>query len=209
MDKIEKQYPDKGSLLDVGAATGSFMTAAKKRGWNVSGVEISDFAAETGRQKGLDIKTGILENCGYEKEYFDIITLWDVFEHISNPQSTLAHIKKILKPGGLIVMNLPDSDSLFARLMGKKWALIIPPEHLHLFSIHNLKILLERNQFSLISKDTIGKKFKLAYVFHALYTIRHKKIWRKISNLIKKTPLNNLSVLINLRDNMFVIAKKQ
>lgn len=208
LDAIEHHYPSKGSLLDVGAATGSFLAAARERGWRVTGVEISPFAAEAGRNKGIDVRTGIVEEAEFAEQSFDVITLWDVFEHLPDPEQTLSYLRKLLKPSGLLVMNTPNAGSMYARLLGKRWVLIIPPEHLRLFTPHNLRILLERNGFSLILKDTISKRFKPAYIFQILYTVRHQKIWRNICDYIKKTPLNQFSIPINTRDNMFIIARK-
>lgn len=209
LEKIESQYPNKGRLLDIGAATGSFISAAKNRGWDVAGVEISEYAAEQGRKKGLDIKAGIVENCKFEQNSFDVITMWDVFEHLPDPDKTISYVGNLLKPNGLLVLNSPNAGSTYARLMGKHWALIIPPEHLHLFNKKNAKVLLDKCGFSVVATDCIGKKFKLAYVFQILYTVRHNQIWKKISDLIKKTPLNKVSFPINLRDNMFIIARKK
>lgn len=208
LESIERHYPSKGSLLDVGAATGSFLIAARERGWQVAGVEISPFAAQTGREKGIDLRTDIVEEAGFTENSFEVITLWDVFEHLPDPEKTLSYLRTLLKPNGLLVMNMPNADSMYAKLAGKHWTLIIPPEHLRLFNPDNLATLLTRNGFSMISRGSIGKRFKAAYIFQILYTIRHQKIWRKISDYIKTTPVNKLSIPINLKDNMFIIARK-
>ena len=103
---------------------------------------------------------------------------------------------------------MPNADSLYARLAGKRWTLIIPPEHLRLFNPSNLDTVLARNGFSMLARKSIGKRFTAAYIFQILYTIRHQKIWRTICDHIKMTPFNKVSIPINLRDNMFVIARK-
>lgn len=209
LDKIENYYPNKGNMLDVGAATGSFLSAAKNRGWSVAGAEISEYAAEQGRKKGLDIKTGIIENCNFAPNTFDVITMWDVFEHLPDPDKTISYIYNLLKPNGLLVMNSPDAGSIYARIMGKHWALIIPPEHLHLFNKKNAETLLNKCGFHIETIGRIGKKFKLAYIFQILYTVHHNNIWKEISDWTKKTPLNKISFPINLHDNMFIITRKK
>ncbi len=204
------QYrPQKGRLLDVGSATGAFVQAANEANWEAIGVEISDYAASEGRKKGLDIRTGIIETCGFDENSFDVITMLDVFEHLPNPVETLSHIKKLLRPGGLFVINIPDAGSAYARIMGKRWPLIIPPEHIHLFNINNLEMILDRGDFSIVTKHKIGKKFRPAYIFQILYTVRHQKIWKVISTKIRNTPLNSFEIPIHLRDNMFVISRKK
>ena len=208
INKIEKAKPGRGTLLDIGAATGAFVATAKKRGWVASGLEISEYAAAAGRAKGLDIKTGTVDSAEFSQQTFDIITLWDVFEHFPDPRAALVKIYSWLKPNGLLVLNLPDAGSVYARTMGKHWQLIIPPEHLHLFNVHNLAKLLQEYGFTVLATDKIGKKFKPAYILQILYTMRHQKIWKYLSEKIRKTPINQLSIPINLRDNMFVIFKK-
>lgn len=206
---IEANKPNRGTLLDIGAATGSFVAEAKKSGWIASGLEISEYAAAAGRKKGLAIKTGTVDSTDFSPESFDVITLWDVFEHFPNPRTALTKINTWLKPGGLLVMNLPDAGSWYAHTMGKHWQLIIPPEHLHLFNTHNLTKLLNEYTFTVVATDKIGKKFKPAYILQILYTIQHQRIWKFLSEKIRKTPLNKLSIPINLRDNMFIVSKKQ
>lgn len=208
LNKIEKYCSDKGSLLDVGAATGTFLLAAQSRGWLVRGVEISGYGAQQGQKKGLDVRLGTLDTIAFEPSSFNVITLWDVLEHVPDPAQTLKQIHALLKPGGLLVMNLPDAGSWFAHAAGRFWPLIVPPEHVCLFNLNNLERLLSRHQFSLIHKAKIGKRFKPAYIFQVMYTIKYQKIWKKIADAIKKTPLNRMSIPLKLRDNMFVIARK-
>lgn len=209
LDRIERLHSVKGALLDVGAATGAFVAAAKARGWDASGVEISDFAAGIGRKKGLSVQTGTLDSVTFAPESFDVVTLWDVFEHVPDPHRALEQIRTILKPGGLAVMNLPDAGSLYARMAGKCWPLIIPPEHMHLFREENLKNLLEAHGFAWLEKDKIGKSYTPAYVLQILSTIRGNPFWKRVSDRVRNTPLNKASLPIHLRDNMFVIARKR
>ena len=209
IDRIESLAPNKGRLLDVGAATGAFIAAAKARGWEVTGLEISNFAADVGKKKGLDIQTGTIESARFENASFDAVTLWDVLEHVRFPKHDLALVSKILKPGGVLAINTPDSGALFARLSGKWWPLLLPPEHIHLFSRMGLVELLKKNNFEVLSTARIGKKFKPAYILHMLSTVRNQKIWKRLSVFIEKTPLNRLQIPLNLRDNVFVVARKK
>ena len=199
----------KGRLLDVGAATGAFLSIAANAGWQVEGVEISNYAASAARQKGLNVHAGELENAPLAVSSFDAITMWDVFEHVRSPRATLDKVCHLLKPNGLLVINTPDAGSLHAHLRGNKWPLIIPPEHTYLFNRNNIARLLAEQGFAVVKFTTIGKRFTPAYIFQILYTNRHFKLWRVLSNFIKKTPLNNLAIPINLRDNMFVLARKR
>lgn len=207
--RIEGIMPNKGRLLDIGAATGVFMKTANDLGWKTTGVEISEFAAETARNKGLDVHTGTLDTVAFPPASFDVITLWDVFEHLPNPGKILDSVNLLLAPNGILVLNLPDAGSAYARVTGKRWPLIIPPEHLYLFGEKNLIKILEKHAFTMLLTDKIGKSYTPAYIFQILYTVQRKNIWKTISNWIRKTPINRLSIPIHLRDNLFLIAKKK
>jgi 2-polyprenyl-3-methyl-5-hydroxy-6-metoxy-1,4-benzoquinol methylase len=208
LDEIEKLAPGRGRLFEIGAATGTFLEAASRRGWRVSGVEISEYAAEKARAKGLDVRTGILEDLEFGGAQFDVVAMWDVLEHLPNPAATLKLANSLLKPGGLIALNTPNAGSFFAKLMGKRWHLIVPPEHLSYFGVDNLTKLLGKTGMSVRRVTCLGKKFTLQYVFKMLAT------WYKFSVLqwiAKKTQTNSLGKLalsINLRDNLFLIAEK-
>lgn len=206
---IEKYNHHKGVLLDVGAATGFFMDLGRKRGWETKGIEISEYAAKEAHKKGLDVVLGILENAGFRDNSFDAVTMWDVLEHLSDPLKFIKVVNSILKKGGILAINTPDSASLWARLFGKCWHLLIPPEHIFLFNKKSLRILFESNGFEILEIRKIGKSFRLPYVLSMLYSWQELRLWKKISELFQDNKfLNKISIPINFRDNIFVIARK-
>lgn len=208
LDHIERHSPSRGRLLDVGAATGAFVAAARSRGWDASGLEISDFAAGEGRQKGLEIRTGTLETVPFAPASFDVVTLWDVLEHVPEPVRTVEAIRAILKPGGLLALNTPDAGSVYAHLAGRWWPLIIPPEHLHLFRKENLRSLFFRHGFGWVADARVGKAYRPAYILQVLSSALRSAVFKRLSSWIARTPLNRFSIPLHLRDNLFVLARK-
>lgn len=206
---IENISGKKGKLFDVGAATGFFMFLARDYGFNVSGVEISDFAAKTARNKGLDVLTGTLSDISSGFGSYDAVTLLDVIEHMPDPESDIRIAGKMLNNGGLMIINTPDSGSLYAKMMGMKWHLIVPPEHIHYFNEKGIRSLLDRNSFETLLVTRIGKKFTLEYVFNMLFKWLKVKAFQDIAIKIKGTKLGTFSFPINFHDNMFVIARKK
>ena len=146
----------KGKLLDVGAATGHFLELARKNGWEASGIEISKYAAKKARKKGLEIAVGDFENHEFSENCFDAVTFWDVLEHFGKPDLAFKQARKILRTGGILAINTPDSRSVLARIFGKRWHAIVPPNHLNLFNCDNLKAVLEKNGFELRAGDLIS-----------------------------------------------------
>jgi SAM-dependent methyltransferase len=123
-----------GRLLDVGCATGIFLDGMRQFGWQVQGVEPTWSAVEYARRRfDLDVFHGRLEEARFPAQRFDAITLWDVLEHVHEPRPLLAEIVRLLRPGGLLVISLPNPDSLEARLLGPYWLGWDLPRHLNLF----------------------------------------------------------------------------
>lgn len=192
-------------LLDVGAATGFFVALAKEEGFDAHGIEISEHAAAKARGKGLDVKTGTLSDVS---GVFDCVTMLDVIEHVPDPRSELMNAAALLRKDGLLVINTPDSGSLVAQLLGKRWHLIVPPEHLYYFNRHAMKTLLEEVGFTVILERTIGKSFTPQYILKTLYKWTHLSAFDWLARLCQKTFLGRISIPLNLHDNMFVIARK-
>jgi dolichol-phosphate mannosyltransferase len=206
LDILNKIGMKKGKLLDIGAATGFFMNLAQKRGFDVVGVELSDFAAKKGREKGLNVITGDLISQKFPSEQYDVVTIFDVIEHVPNPKELIIEVKRILKKGGVIVMNTPDAGSFWARVWGKNWQLIVPPEHVNYFNIKNLSNYLSKNGFEVKLVSKIGKSFTIQYIINMLYKWSGLSIFKLKSN--PTSIFMKFSIPINLRDNFFIVSKK-
>lgn len=195
-------------ILDVGAATGYFLNLAWTRGWLVKGVEISPFASQLAKGKGIDVVNGVPGDLP-EGEQFDVITLWDVIEHLPDPNSDLALLAARLSLGGLLAVITPDSSALYARARGLAWHLLVPPEHINCFSRLGLGSLLARHGFKILSQQVPGKWFSLSYSFHILGTSTGHKIFERLSRLLGGSFLGKIALPINFRDNVLVIARKK
>src|SRR2546426_5645717 len=119
--EVEKRYGRKGRLLDVGCALGDFLLEAKAAGWDVAGVEISTFAAQRARARGLRVTAGRLEELDLPAASFDVITLYEALEHLTDPVATLAAVHRLLVPGGLLHLVTPNVGGVQARLLGRHW----------------------------------------------------------------------------------------
>ncbi len=160
---IEK-HARKGSVLDVGTAGGSFLAAAKKRGWNVHGCEPNRWLASWGkRHYGIDIRPGTIFDQKYKSNSFDLVTLWDVIEHTPDPSAVLKECNRVLKERGYLVVNYPDIGSFISRLMGRKW-LFLTSVHLYYFTRKTIKRMLEKAGFEVITVKPHFQKLKLGYV---------------------------------------------
>lgn len=144
-DRIIARVPQPGHILDVGCATGGFLQAMQQRGWQVQGIEPVPHAAAYARQQlGPVVQTGFLEDAAYADQQFDVVTLWDVLEHVADPLATLQEVARILKPGGLLAFSVPNPACLEASLFGAHWLGWERPRHLHLIPPKLVPAYLER-----------------------------------------------------------------
>jgi 2-polyprenyl-3-methyl-5-hydroxy-6-metoxy-1,4-benzoquinol methylase len=99
--KLAKRLPPAGAkVLDIGTASGAFLDAATKYGYDAWGLEPSMLRVDMGKRRGLQIEQGVIENHSFAPASFDMATLWDVIEHIPDPAAALRHVHALLKPGG-------------------------------------------------------------------------------------------------------------
>ena len=205
LKKLEALAPGK-RVFDVGAATGYFLDIAKREGWKTYGSEISPYAAATARSRGHEMTEGSIT--GEMNVQVDAATLWDVLEHVDDPRAYLLALNRMLPTGGMLAINTVDRSSLWARVLGKRWHLIVPPEHLYYYAPNNLTMLLRDTGFEVLEVKKIGKKFSPAYVFKTLAAWQGLAFWETLARVSDRPLLRKLALPINLRDNVFVLAKK-
>lgn len=127
-------WPARGRLLDVGCAAGFFLAEAQAH-YEVQGVELSAWSSAHARDRlGLRVATGTLQQAALPDAHFDIVTLWDVIEHVPDPVPLLAEAARVLRPGGRLVLTTGDWGSAYARERGADWHLMTPPWHLSFFT---------------------------------------------------------------------------
>jgi 2-polyprenyl-3-methyl-5-hydroxy-6-metoxy-1,4-benzoquinol methylase len=144
-DQVIKRAGRSGRVLDIGCATGIFLEGMRARGWQPEGVELSEFAAKYARERfNFPVFTGTLEEAGYPDNQFDLATMWDVLEHVPDPAGTLAEIQRILKPGGWLVLSLPNPLAWERFWFKHFWAGWDVPRHFHLFTPKVLERYLNR-----------------------------------------------------------------
>ena len=154
----------KGASLDVGTAGGSFLAVAQRNGWEVAGCEPNRWMAEWGKEHySIDIVPGTIFDMGLEDESFDVVTLWDVIEHTPDPTTVLEECRRVLKPGGLLVVNIPDIGSLVSRLMGRRWVFLLSI-HLYYFTVQTLREMLKKTGFKMLLSRPHWQTLELGYI---------------------------------------------
>jgi len=150
-----KQHVPSGRLLDIGCNIGLFLNCAKEAGFEVEGIELNKESAEFGRNHfKLQIHSTPLEEINFPEQSFDVITMYDVLEHIPDLHKALSTVKRILKPGGVLVVQSPNIESLMASLTVSNWCWLTPPDHLYHFTPQSMKRLITDHGFELLMLRT-------------------------------------------------------
>jgi len=197
-----------GKLLDLGCAMGFFVDESQKLGWQADGIEISDYAVKYSQtQLHLNIKQGDIQDVHLENNRYDLITMWDVIEHLSDPKDVLNKINKALNKDGVLVFSTPDIGSIPAKVSGHHWiGYKLSDEHLTYFSLETLKLLCEKTGFKIIKTRHIGK-----YVSFSLFAERlgdYSKGLGKIAQMVNFLIPKSLKFYLNPLDIICVNAKK-
>jgi 2-polyprenyl-3-methyl-5-hydroxy-6-metoxy-1,4-benzoquinol methylase len=142
--------------LDVGCSTGFVVEAAREAGWDAVGTDLNPSAVEFGRSRGLDLRTTTLEAGGFEAGTFDAISLFDVLEHLIEPAAVLRSCARLLRPGGIVFLYVPNYDSASRLLMGKDAHFIWPTHHLNYYTPVTIRDLLAREGYETAYLATEG-----------------------------------------------------
>jgi len=131
-----------GRMLEIGAATGTFMEQMARCGWEVEGVEVSEAAAAKARERGLRVSTGSLESSLPVSGSYDLVVGWMVLEHLHQPKQVLEKLRQLVRPNGWLAISVPNNASLEARLFRQYWYALQLPTHLFHFTPTTLRMLL-------------------------------------------------------------------
>jgi 2-polyprenyl-3-methyl-5-hydroxy-6-metoxy-1,4-benzoquinol methylase len=195
-----KKTQGRAALLEFGSAYGFFLREAARHFAEAEGIELSADAARYCKEQGLKVAQGMVDDTTLGGPY-DVAVGLDVIEHLSDPQETVRLVAARLKPGGALLLTTGDWGSLLARVMGKGWRLMTPPQHLSFFTEASMKLMVENAGLRVVELSHPWKRVPVALVLFQLQRIAGLKP-RKVSGL------NSVGIPINLWDSMRVLAVK-
>ncbi len=184
----------KNKLLDIGSGNGQFIYEMKMFGVDVYGVEPNNFNEIGSKEEKLKIKKSDLISAKYPKEYFNLITMNHVLEHLNNPSETIKEIHRILKKEGLFIMGLPNSNSLAYNLFKKNWLGLSDEGHLINYSEKNLSKFLEDYGFKIKKVRYNSRPNQFVVGFYLTFNIKKR---RGAINRILEAMFVPLTLLVN------------
>ena len=211
IERYKRGLPEvrQGRVLDVGCAAGFFLGVMRDRGWDTTGIEISRPMVEYARDSlGLpSVHRGDILTVDLPPGRFDVITFWDVIEHLEDPAAHLARARELLHRNGILVIETQNVASLFARLLGRKWQHYKHSEHLYHFHPESLDRLLARAGFEVVeNRPQYGGK----YVSMHFLQERVGRIHPICSLLASPLKLfGDAALYLNFHDEMIAVAKRR
>jgi 2-polyprenyl-3-methyl-5-hydroxy-6-metoxy-1,4-benzoquinol methylase len=204
---VQRHRAPPGALLDVGCATGTFVRIACDTGWQTTGLDASAWSLDRARERcpRAAFVRGLVEDAAFPAASFDAVTLWDTLEHVPDPAAVLGRVHAWLRPGGWLFVNVPNAASATARLLGRRWMLLLR-EHLWYFSPRTLAALLRRSGFACVATRPNTVVFSLANV--AARLAQYESVAARAARSLAENPIARRVRLRFPTGEMNVAARK-
>jgi len=174
------QYLKNGSILDIGCSNGEFLALARESGYEVHGVELNESTASIAINNGISVSVSTLEHAHFPSNTFDIVRLGDILEHVTDAKGFITEVHRVLKPGGITLINTPNHDAFFPKAtyflfkkFGIPWSHPTPPHHLNQFSPTSISLLLDQQNFNI--KEMYYSGCSLKYEIGVTFAITNLK----------------------------------
>ncbi|MFK8011405.1 MAG: class I SAM-dependent methyltransferase [Marinicellaceae bacterium] len=222
--------PKNVRILDIGCGFGQSLGYHVARGCDVYGVEADENIQRVIDKFGFKVHVGLFDDQVYEPDFFDYLTMDQVVEHVTDPQTTLRGVAKVLKSGGTAILSTPNANGWGAKLFGTRWINWHAPYHLQFFSRKSMKLAAKQAGMEVVSVKTITNSEWLLYQWIHLITypqqghssdfwlqkevesIFFKKVIIRLFSLLHRTKINHLITRLfdslGLGDNFVFILKK-
>ena len=193
-------------LLDVGAYIGVFVEVAAAAGWDAYGIEPSNWAVSQARKRDLQVYQGTQDAQEINGQQFEVVTMWDVIEHVADPAAELRKSYSLLKPGGWLAVHTMNVESPTARLLGRRWPWLMDM-HLYYFSQKTLAAMLHEIGYEVIWSGTQGRYLRLGYLATRLGGL-NTHLGRMAATLIRRLRVSEIPIPVNSGDLFTIYAKR-
>jgi 2-polyprenyl-3-methyl-5-hydroxy-6-metoxy-1,4-benzoquinol methylase len=208
--KLDQLQPKRGRLLEIGSFCGIFLERIRADGWDTTGLEPDRGAADYSRAKySHNIVNGILPNPAFSDHTFDAVVALHVIEHMPDPSENLREIHRILKPGGVLVIETPRFDSLTFKLLGRRERSICNCNgHIYFFTVPTLRRVFEKNGFEVVEVELVGRTLTADRLLYNIgLMMRSARVQTWLSKLSANLHLDKFRLYLNARDMQRVYAR--
>jgi 2-polyprenyl-3-methyl-5-hydroxy-6-metoxy-1,4-benzoquinol methylase len=203
LQTLNEAFPKRGRLLEIGSYLGIFLDRVRAAGWDATGLEPFHTVAEYSRKTyGLTVIEKLLPDAQFPKEHFDAVMMLHVIEHLPNPAEYIREIRRIVRPGGTLVVETPRFDSLMFKIMGRRERSLSNCDgHIYFFTVPSLSSLLERNGFHVEKVELVGRTLTADRLLYNLGVMsRSGPVQKLLGTAGSKLRLDKIRLHVNVRD---------
>lgn len=203
-------YPNRGKILEIGSSMGFLLKTFRDDGWDVLGVDPDRNSCRYATDRnGIPTRVGTLDESGIADESFDVVLMMHVIEHVPDPVQLLADIRRVLAPGGRLVMETPRYDTLMFRLLGRRERSLGCDGHIYFYTTDSLRRTYETAGFTLEKYENVGRSLTLDRLVYNVGVIsRSKPLQNALYNMSRRMGFNRLEFSLNVRDMQRVRVRK-
>jgi len=200
-----KRFITKGRFLEIGCSTGEMLASASSS-FTVTGVEADERTGAAARARSLEVFGGTLRDARFSDGHFDAAAMYHVIEHVPSPREELRELRRIIKPGGWLVLETPNIATLWYRLLGARWRQFIP-DHIFFFTPTTITRLCETDGFEVRELRSVGKAMSLRLFINRLGRY-HRPSANLLEALSDRLRLSDITVRLKLGDVMRLYARR-
>lgn len=203
LKKLNSYMPNRGKLFEIGSFMGTFANEIRQSGWDITCLEPFRGAVKYARQTyNLNVIEGVLPQPALSENSFDAVILLHVIEHMPDPGANLTEIRRVMKPGGMLVVETPRLDSLMFKILGRRERnLSISDGHIYFFTVPTLTKLLEKHGFEIVSVDLVGRTLTAdRFLANVGVILRHHGVRQWLARLAHRLNLERRVFHVNVRD---------
>jgi SAM-dependent methyltransferase len=207
---LEDLLSRKGVLCEIGIYSGVLLDYLRSRGWTVSGIEPDGRAVAYARDVfGLDVHHGTLDTASLDPESIDAAIMLHVIEHLDDPASTVVEVRRVLKPGGIFVVETPTYDSWTFKMIGRRERSVSCDGHIFFYTQKTLSALLQQHGFEIVKTQLVGRTMSLArLLFNIGVMTKNGKVQNRLAALATSLGLEKYHIYINAKDMVRMYARK-
>ena len=209
-DILADLFPARGNLLEVGSGLGFLLHFFKEDGWITTGVEPDSLCCQHARAIfGLNVIAGTLPNANCQADSYDVALMMHVIEHVPDPCQTLSELFRMLRPGGILVVETPRYDTLTFKLLGHRERSVLCEGHVYFFTTSTLERIAQKVGFSVLRRAYVGRSLTLDRLLWNIGRIsKGKVIQSKLESISRLLRLAEVRLKINIHDMQRVYFKK-
>lgn len=200
-----KRFITKGRFLEIGCSTGEMLAAAGSS-FMAMGVEADEKSSRLARAHGLDVFSGTLSDARFPDRHFDAAAMYHVIEHVPSPREELRELRRIIRPGGWLVLETPNIATAWYTLLGARWRQIIP-DHIFFFTPRTITRLCESSGFEASELRSVGKAMSVRLFINRLSRY-HRPAAKLLESVSNRLNLSDITIRLKLGDVMRLYAKR-